>query len=554
MALALVLSFSVVACNNGDTKKTEKTDKTEEKTEENSEKETEKPADKGDEEQDEKDPAKEEVKVDLDKNIFSAELDDYKGDGAKLIYHTIGGVPDDLQLVVDEMNKYTKEHMNVEVDIIFHPYGEYEDQMNLLINTSEEYDLAFGSAIAGVKDFINQDIFLDLNTVLDKAPNLKALIPDVMWQGVTRSNGEIFGVPAYKDVAAAQYWVIDKKFVDAYDLDVKNIADFADLTAVFEKVKANPEKMPEHLNEYPLYLDKGGINSFLFEFENIANGVGVKFGDTKAINVWADEDAKAKFKLMAEWYDAGYINPSANTDEGKEPNSDAIFSAQGWPEAAYGWGNGRPNGVEVNLRLEPMFTADTIMGSFLVISRASKHAEAAIKYIERLNVDKYLRNLYAYGIEGTHYEKTEKEDVILQTERGDKQYNVPSYTQGQFMNTYVKAAKVTEENADQYPDLKVGDAILDSANPGQWLSIHENNQNAETSKILGFTFDPEPVKTELTNLKAVLDKYEAELFTGAAGVEGLDALLEQIYAEQEAVGIQTVIDELQKQIDEYLKK
>lgn len=546
-ALALVLVTSLVACNtnNGDTKKTTEKPATESSEGGSSEGETK-----------ENDPANDPVEVDLEKSVFSANLPDYMGNGTKLIYHTIGGTPEDLKLVNDEINKYTKEHMNVEVELVFHGWDEYGSNLNTIINGGEAYDIAFGSSITGVQQFANQDLFLDIKTVIDKAPNLKALISEDLWKGVTRSDGEIFGVPAYKDSAAAQYWVFDKKLVDAYDLDISDVVSMDDLgSKILDKIAASDVEMPAHLNKYPLYFDKNGINSMLFEYESMAAGVGVKFGTTKAENIYAAEDIVHKFQLLADWYNKGYINPDANTRDEKDPDSDAIFSAQGWDEAASIWGQKRPAGVEVNRRLEPMFTSGTIQGSYLVVSRAAQNAEDAIKFIERINVDQYLRNLYAYGIEGTHWNKTDKENVIVKTEQGASKYGVPAYSQAQFMNMYIAADVVNEENAEQYPDLKIGDPILEKANADQYrVDIHKMNQDAEASELLGFVFNPKNVEAEIAALDNIIKKYQATLLTGAAGVDGLQGVLDQMHAEQESAGIQKVIDEAQSQIDAFLGK
>lgn len=546
-ALALVLVTSLVACNtnDGDTKKTTEKPASESNESGSSENETK-----------ENDPANDPVEVDLEKSVFSADLPDYSGNGTKLIYHTIGGTPEDLKLVNDKINEYTKEHMNVEVELVFHGWDEYGSNLNTIINGGEDYDIAFGTSIAGVQQFANQDLFLDIRTVIDKAPNLKALISEDLWKGVTRSDGEIFGVPAYKDSAAAQYWVFDKKLVEAYDLDISDVVSMDDLgTKVLDKIAASDAEMPTHLNQYPLYFDKNGLNSMLFEYESMAAGVGVKFGTTTAENIYAADDIVHQFELLADWYDKGYINPDANTRDEKDPDSDAIFSAQGWDEAASIWGQKRPAGVEVNRRLEPMFTSGTIQGSYLVVSRAPQNAEDAIKFIERINVDKYLRNLYAYGIEGTHWNMTDKENVIVKTEQGASKYGVPAYTQAQFMNMYIAADVVNEENAEQYPDLKIGDPILEKANADQYrVDIHKMNQDAEASELLGFVFNPKNVEAEVAALDNIIKKYQSTLLTGAAGVDGLQAVLDQMHAEQEAAGLQKVIDEAQSQIDAFLGK
>ena len=52
----------------------------------------------------------------------------------------------------------------------------------------------------------------------------------------------------------------------------------------------------------------------------------------------------------------------------------------------------------------------------------------------------------------------------------------------------------------------------------------------------------------------IIKKYQSTLLTGAAGVNGLQGVLDQMHAEQESAGIQRVIEEAQSQIDAFLGK
>lgn len=494
-SLALVLAVSLVACNKADDKGSQEINK-----------------------------SNDEVQVDPAKLDFEAEnLPNYDGKGVTLSYYTVGTAPEDLKKVQDKINEYLKEKMNISVEITYMSWSDYGSNMNTIINGGEKYDMAFGSPITGVNRFIHHGLFADVSKLLPAAPNLEALIPKDVWQGVTLGNGAIFGVPAYKDSSATQYWVWDEEMVNKYNIDYKNIITLDDMTPVLELLKKENPQM------YPMYLNKSGINSLNFEYEPLAGGIGVLFGTTKAVNIYAEEQVQNKFRTLAKWHELGYINPDAGTLDEVPKGDNNIFSAQGFPGAEVGWGkysHGAP--VVTNPRLGPMYTSGTIQGSYMVISAGSSNQEAAIKLLERINVDKYLRNLFNYGIEGVHFEKVEgKENTVVRTEDGAKKYNVPSYSQGQFMNLYVE---------DPNPE-------------DQWLKVAEQNTKAETSPILGFVFNPDSVETEIAGLENVTEKYFSALNTGSTNP---DQALEDMLKEMEAVGVEKVIEEAQKQIDEFL--
>lgn len=470
--------------------------------------------------------SEEEVKVDPDNGVFSAELDGLAegedGSGAVLQYFTIGGIPEDLEVVNDEINEYIEEKFGFTVDITFFAWDEYGSNMNTSINAGEAFDIAFGSSISGVSEFIMQDMFADISKLLPATPNLEALIPEDIWQGVTRADGEVFGVPAFKDSAATQYWVWDKALVEEYGIPYQDIITLDELTPALESAK---EQNPDF---YPMFLDRTGINSLNFEYEHLGGGVGVLFGTTEAVNMYEQPDVVNKFEILSDWFDRGLTNPDAETRDSKDADADMVFSAQGFDGAEVGWGANRGGEVVIQPRLGPMYTNGSIQGSYLVISRASQAKEEAIKFIEALNVDHYLRNLYAYGIEGTHYERVEGFDnTIAKIPEVSDRYNVPAYSQGQFMNLY----------------------SLEGSPEDQWTRVAEQNESAEASELLGFMFNPINVEAEIAAMNNVVNKYATSLNTGAGDVTStLATMNEELYAS----GMQDVLDEVQLQIDAFL--
>ena len=399
---------------------------------------------------------------------FWKDLDNYDGGGAKLVYHTIGGIPEDLQKVQDAINEYTSEVLNSTIELTFHGWNDYSDNLNNIINTGEAWDLAFGASISGYHKFAQDGIFADVKPLLAHAPELE------------------------------------------------------DLTPVLKQMKDDaPDK-------YPMYLDKNGINSLTFDYEGYGGGAAVKFGTEEVINMYEDEALKQRFWTLREWYEAGYINPDANTSEEIPKGANPISSAQGFEGADSIWTANFGSEVISNPRLGPMYTTGSIQGSFITISEGSDNQEQAIKFLERLNLDRKLRNLYAYGIEGEHYNFHEGDDsVIERTQDGQDKYNVPAYSQGQFMSMF----SVFPNPADM------------------WIKVAKQNEAAEASKLLGFVPNTEAVRNEIAALDAAVKKYANALNTGS---QDADQLLQQLVDEQKTIGIDRVIEEFQKQVDDFL--
>lgn len=78
------------------------------------------------------------------------------------------------------------------------------------------------------------------------------------------------------------------------------------------------------------------------------------------------------------------------------------------------------------------------------------------------------------------------------------------------------------------------------------------NPDIQSSKLLGFTADVSSIQTQLDQISAVTTTYANTLKYGVMGKdwrETYDTFLEAL----DSAGYQTIIDELQKQVDDYIK-
>lgn len=145
--------------------------------------------------------------------------------------------------------------------------------------------------------------------------------------------------------------------------------------------------------------------------------------------------------------------------------------------------------------------------------------------INLLHTDQEIINLLNFGIEGTHF--TLNGNVMTQTEKS-----------GQY------APGVAWELGNQFLNY-----VWSSEAPDKWEQFKKFNEGAKSSPALGFTFDSEPVKSEVGALANVLREYQKMLETGSVD---LDKELPKFIAAQKSAGLDKVIAEKQKQLDEFL--
>ena len=151
--------------------------------------------------------------------------------------------------------------------------------------------------------------------------------------------------------------------------------------------------------------------------------------------------------------------------------------------------------------------------------------EKAMAVINLFYSDPTLVNLYIYGIEGKDYTFTDKENGLVHV------MDSPGWQEGSWTCGNAKIGYVP----DDYP-----------ANINELWD--EYNKNADKSPLFGFSFDSTNVKSEVAAVENVVSKYRAIVGCGIADPE---ETMTKVNEELEAAGIQKVIDEMQKQVDEW---
>lgn len=438
-----------------------------------------------------------------------------KGETTKVIWYQIGSEPADLAEGVTAMNAYTKEKINVEVDLRFLDWGVWADRIKTIVSTGEEYDMMFTNG-DWYSAHVSMGAFADLTDLIPTvAPGLNDVIPENVWKGV-KIKDKIYSVPTYKDSSQTQYWVYDKAMVDKYSIDYQNIKTFEELDPVLKKMKEG-----EGASFYPMILNRDGMNGYFMYYDNY-----VKYDDATGTVMYTNDRPEVieTYKKLHEWYKAGIINPDASTLT-ELPKYRAVYSAQGFPGADVTWSlNGGYTAISSPWSVS-LYSTGTIMGSVNAISANSKKVNESLKYLELANTDVTLRNMLAFGVEGKHFKTLENKTVEKLTDT----WTAPAYSQATFFTMYPVAPNP----------------------PEQWELVRKQNEDAVASVLLGFTLDRTNIEAELTQMKAIDQKYTPELYTGAKDPE---VLLPKYKADLEKAGMQKVLDETQKQVNEFLGK
>lgn len=89
---------------------------------------------------------------------------------------------------------------------------------------------------------------------------------------------------------------------------------------------------------------------------------------------------------------------------------------------------------------------------------------------------------------------------------------------------------------------------LHGEDPDAWEQVKAQNEAATSSTCLGFALDISNIQNEVANCNTVWDKYKYDMLTGASDPA---VVVDQCISELKAAGLDTVIAEAQKQVDEF---
>lgn len=439
---------------------------------------------------------------------------------------TLGsGQPTNYDAWIAHLNPYLEEKLGIHLDVECISWGDWGSRRSVIINANEPYDIIFGD-IGNLRSDVAIGAYLDITELLPtSAPDLWSMIPAGYWDAC-RVGGRIYGVPTYKDSSISQYFVWDVAALEKLGLmeEAQNAHTIADVTPILQAIK-------EDTGKASFLLTKDGVSQLSFVYDGMGAGlppVGVRFDDqeAKVVPVFAQDDIMAQLKIVRQWYLDGIINAdAANTIEG--PSYKPCFLAQGWPAAAKTtWG---PNmGIEAIAiqYLDTILSNDSVLGSVNFVSVNTQHPEKALAFINLINTDSKVRDAFYYGLEGENFHYTEDGRVHKNM---DASWGMAGYTQGTFFT-------VTQ---------------TDDVDFNQWDEVRALNDSAKPSVLLGFSFDSSNVDDQISNCRAIWDRYHGELLTGTIDPE---QGVKDMYDEMRADGFDDIVAEAQAQINAFLGK
>jgi putative aldouronate transport system substrate-binding protein len=455
--------------------------------------------------------------------------------------------PEDMAEVQNAVNEILIPEIGAQIELRPLTFTDAPTKGQLILNSGDDCDVMSFSQFNPFNNAVATGGLAPIGDLLNEfAPTTVANLPADAFNAVT-SGGQIYGAPVFQGgVSKAAFWVRGD-LTDKYNFDWQAATNLDDWETFFDAVLEGEggDVIPLISSDpfwgrqwFPAYYGYDPISESIGA-PGSRGLVGVKIDDPnlQVVAVPFTPEYREAVERAREWYNKGYFLQTPPQDSEmialRAQNRFAGF------QVPFG-GNWSTKGMAANewdgkvihtafYQEKMLITTGNILGSVYGVCAVSEHPTEAVKFIEEMNTNVDLLNLFNFGIEGKHWVWVDEANKVIGFPEG-----VDANSVGWNPNTYWQFGDRRLVYLTTPDDIGVADR--DAADLA----------NANISPLLGFVPDVAPIQNELAQLATVAKQYCDPLDKGLVDV---DPALAECQSQITAAGIDTIIAELQAQID-----
>ena len=450
---------------------------------------------------------------------------------------------------VEAMNEYLEDKLNITLDVTFIPSGEYNEQIKTIVASGSDWDLTSVGGNTFV-NFASSGAFMELDEYVDEyLAGAKEALPEAVWDAYT-INGQIYGVGPNKDLA--ERWGVSANQSLIEDTGVSFPTDTywttMDLVDWFYDLKeARDEKYPQYAN-----VPVAGMPNFLsgwFYFDALVGTSAAPVVGTNIAGLPGYRDIADDYEVFCPYYTGDF--KKAVKELSKLIKDGVIATASdwdpGWEYAKAGKTMSMPGVglVEVDPNKSAYYTSalyaakgavlttSAAQVSGFVVNSECEYPERVLEFVDLLYTDEYLATTVRFGVEGKDWTDNDNDGVIELGERNSNSasrywYNWYGYWFGNLLAT------------------KTIPGTTDTFMP----KLEELNNSAVVSQNMGFIANTDNVVNEVAACNSVIAEYMSQ-FKTLTGQENIDELCENFVTKLKANGMDKIVEEIQKQLDDW---
>lgn len=451
----------------------------------------------------------------------------------EIIMYVVSDEPAGQDTVMENLNELLLEKLNCTLTINWIAWSDYANKYPLLFSSGEEFDMVYTSTWLNWTQLASKGAFMELDDLWPTyAPDNYANTTEEAIAQATLEDGHIYVVPTQL-ATYTDYGPIYRTVFDDGQVYEGEITDIESMEEYLAWVKENePDLTP-----YDVYSE-GSIMDDVWMYANgyyvLKDLAGIYFNvydeDPQLITMYQYDGVTDFLEMMNRWNEAGYFSKSAlaDTDSTKTQNGLAALKLHNIDTYVEYYVMHPDWGFEYTSLTDPIshlpYTQDS-----MAISNTSQNPERAMALWNLITTDQEVYDAFYYGVLGTTYELNEEGQF--------------SITDSDLYSTSAMwAARTTELNRDQ------DGAPNDLAEVKQGYEDEIEADDA-AEKYTAFVVDLTEIETEYAAVQNVLQQYWRPLELGYTDME---SGLAEFQEKMEAAGIDTILEVVQEQLDEYV--
>lgn len=432
---------------------------------------------------------------------------------------------------------YTRDKLNCDYDVQFIAGDDYKQKLLVKAATGDTWDMNFDSDWTGYFQMIANDAYMNLDELLPKyAPNLYKVYEEKGLLETMKNKGHIVVLPWTMTMNNRPnlQWRGDLAEAAGITVDKDNFNTMEDVDKLLYQLKeAYPDKYIIECTQ----MNGGG-------WVEIDSGMGLCFNLNDPKCTITPKEQVPQYIEAAEyaekWQKDGLIWKDVLTDKldhNSLINEGKLITKWGTHEFANSnraWVEDSAYWDYKEIYEDDLFPNRTPLANAMCISATSENPERTLMFLDLLETDKTLYDMVQYGIEGKTYELDG--DMAVYPDGMDGASSNFMGWGGQWALWKPQFMRGTPENPTGFWEREA-----------EYAASSEKNV---VSPLDGFSFDATAVQTEVAQRNQIYGDAKKLIDVGLAG--DAKTALEKLAADSEAAGLQTLLDEYQRQVDEYL--
>lgn len=435
---------------------------------------------------------------------------------------------EDFSMIQEEFSKIVQEKLGLSAELVYINMSSKRNLIRMYRKERNGFDLINFQLVGD--DMYQENELRPLDDLLaDYGEGILQLFSaEELEKG--KRDGKIVWIPVRSDTVEGTCIMMRKDLLDAAGLSIRQRMSLSEVEEIFEIIaKENPK--------IKIVAPEGLHLNFLYRYYTWTNLVGsaivaMDYGRSDQAEVLYETEEY--YDLVSHFYDwrqkgwlpdcLGHIASSSLVKNGE------LFSYFVHYKPGIELQEGRQCGQEMQA---VQITDCSVQGDRQfqsvgwAITGDSEYPREAMQILNLMYTDEEVMNLLHYGIEGVHYERNEDNRIVLKEESGYRMNSGWSLP-----NEFICLKQESDPD-----DL--------------WAMIQENNESAVCGAAVGFIFDSSGWEDELSQIEKIESVYADGLASGALDP---DIYLPVMRKEFEDAGVDLLLEEVQRQYDQWLSQ